>query len=66
MPARVVKIAVSQGQHVSPHQPLVVLEAMKMESGLTAPHAGTVAEILVQPGETVQQRQPLLRLERTA
>jgi biotin carboxyl carrier protein len=42
----------------------VVLEAMKMESALTAPHSGIVAEVLVGPGQTVQQRQPLVRLDR--
>src|SRR5207249_4262459 len=47
MPGRIVKIGVEQGQHVSQNQPLVVLEAMKMEHVVEAPHAGVVSEICV-------------------
>jgi biotin carboxyl carrier protein len=64
MPGRVAAVHVKPGDAVERGQPLVALEAMKMESALTAPHPGTVGEVLVQPGQTVQQRQPLLRLER--
>jgi biotin carboxyl carrier protein len=42
---------------------VVVLEAMKMESALTTPHAGRVVEVLVSPGQTVRQRQALVRLD---
>src|SRR3954454_18530604 len=64
MPGRVVAVPATPGAYVERGQPLVVLEAMKMESALTAPHPGVVAEVLVGPGQTVQQRQPLVRLER--
>jgi biotin carboxyl carrier protein len=64
MPGRVVAVPATPGASVERGQPLVVLEAMKMESALNAPHAGVVAEVLVGPGQTVQQRQPLVRLER--
>ena len=53
MPGRVVKVAVADGQRVAPHQPLMVLEAMKMEHVVEAPHAGVVTEICVQVGEQV-------------
>jgi len=63
MPGRVVAVPVEVGASVERGQTVVVLEAMKMESVLTAPAAGTVTAVLVTPGETVQPRQPLLRIE---
>ena len=65
MPGRVVAVPAQVGQQVERGAPLVVLEAMKMESALGAPHAGTVTEVLVSPGQTVQQREALVRIERT-
>jgi biotin carboxyl carrier protein len=63
MPGRVVAVPCSLGDAVERGQTVVVLEAMKMESALTTPHAGRIAEILVSPGETVRQRQALIRLD---
>jgi biotin carboxyl carrier protein len=63
MPGRVVAVPVSAGDAVERGQPVVVLEAMKMESAISAPHPGTVAEVLVAAGVTVQQRQALVRIE---
>jgi biotin carboxyl carrier protein len=65
MPGRVVAIPVSIGQAVQTGETVLVLEAMKMESALAAPGAGTVSEVLAQPGQVVQQRQPLLRIDPT-
>jgi 3-methylcrotonyl-CoA carboxylase alpha subunit len=62
MPARVVKIAVAEGDHVSQNQPLVVLEAMKMEHVVEAPHAGMVTEICVKVGDQVATGARLLTL----
>jgi biotin carboxyl carrier protein len=62
MPGKIVAIPVTVGTAVSRGQTVVVLEAMKMESLLGTPHAGTVAEILISAGQTVQQRQPLVRI----
>jgi methylmalonyl-CoA carboxyltransferase small subunit len=42
---------------------LLVLEAMKMETNITAPHAGKVARILVEKGENVQGGQGLVTVE---
>ena len=39
---------------------LLVLEAMKMETEITAPAAGTVATVLVAPGDAVQGGQALI------
>ena len=53
MPGTVVSVAVEAGQQVSAGQPVLVLEAMKMQHTVTAPHAGTVTEINVEPGAQV-------------
>ena len=39
---------------------LAVIEAMKMENILTAPHDGTVAELLAKKGESLAVDQPIL------
>jgi biotin carboxyl carrier protein len=62
MPGRVVKITVVDGQHVSQNQPLVVLEAMKMEHVVEAPHAGVVTEVCVQVGQQVPSGARLLTI----
>ena len=53
MPGKVTAVLVSPGQAVEKGQRLVVLEAMKMEHALTAPHAGVVSEVLVTVGQQV-------------
>jgi 3-methylcrotonyl-CoA carboxylase alpha subunit len=62
MPGRVVKIAVTAGQSVGQNQPLITLEAMKMEHVIEAPHPGVVAEIHVQVGDQVPSGAQLLTL----
>jgi biotin carboxyl carrier protein len=62
MPGRIVKIDVDEGQHVVQNQPLVVLEAMKMEHVVAAPHAGVVAAIRVRTGQQVAAGERLLTL----
>ncbi|KAB7745407.1 biotin/lipoyl-binding protein [Nostocoides sp. F2B08] len=55
MPGAAVRIAVSVGDVVAAGQPLMWLEAMKMEHVIAAPAAGTVREILVSVGQQVEQ-----------
>jgi biotin carboxyl carrier protein len=62
MPGRVVRVAVGDGERVEAHQPLVVLEAMKMEHVVEAPHAGAVAELCVREGDQVAAGARLLTL----
>jgi 3-methylcrotonyl-CoA carboxylase alpha subunit len=62
MPGRVVKIAVVSGEQVSQNQPLITLEAMKMEHVIEAPHAGVVTEVCVQVGDQVPSGAQLLTL----
>jgi propionyl-CoA carboxylase alpha chain len=53
MPGSVVSVAVGQGDQVRVGQPVLVLEAMKMQHTVTAPHDGTVTELLVSEGQQV-------------
>jgi propionyl-CoA carboxylase alpha chain len=53
MPGSVVRLHVEAGSIVTAGQPVLVLEAMKMQHTITAPHDGTVADLPVQVGEQV-------------
>ena len=53
MPGKVVRVLVRPGEAVHARQPLVVIEAMKMENEISATHDGTVAEIKVRDGQSV-------------
>jgi methylmalonyl-CoA carboxyltransferase small subunit len=59
----VIRVPVEAGQSVQAGQLLVVLEAMKMETQVTAPRSGTVQAIHVEPGNSVKVNQPLIELE---
>ena len=54
IPGRIVSVAVAAGDRVSAGQPLLVVEAMKMQNELRAPHEGTVERVTVGPGENVE------------
>jgi len=54
MPGRIVRINVSKGQQVRKGEGLLVLEAMKMENGIQALADGTIDEIFVEAGQTVE------------
>ena len=62
MPGLVFRIGVAIGQQVAKDQELLVLEAMKMESPVYSPGAGTVASILVKEGDAVSEGQVLIQL----
>jgi acetyl-CoA/propionyl-CoA carboxylase biotin carboxyl carrier protein len=55
IPGSVTVVDVAEGQQVSAGARLLVLEAMKMEHGLTAPIDGMVRELHVSPGRTVER-----------
>jgi 3-methylcrotonyl-CoA carboxylase alpha subunit len=63
MPGRVVKLMVKAGTRVAKGQPLLILEAMKMEHTIAAPADGTVKEILYREGDQVLEGAELLRVE---
>ncbi|MFC6014261.1 biotin carboxylase N-terminal domain-containing protein [Nocardia lasii] len=61
MPGSVIAAPVENGASVAVGDPVIVIEAMKMEHALTAPVAGTV-EVLVAPGTQVKLDQVLVRV----
>jgi acetyl/propionyl-CoA carboxylase alpha subunit len=63
MPGGVVRVLATPGDTVGAGQPLVVLEAMKMEHTVSAPVDGVVAEIAVRPGDQVDTGQVLAVVE---
>jgi acetyl-CoA/propionyl-CoA carboxylase biotin carboxyl carrier protein len=71
MPGIVLAVNIAEGQDVTSGEPMLIVEAMKMEHAVTAPFDGTVAEVTVKPGQQVamdetlaviQGRQPDARL----
>jgi biotin carboxyl carrier protein len=54
MPGKVLRVLVAPGDEVAARQPLVVVEAMKMENELSARRAGRVREVAVTPGTSVE------------
>jgi biotin carboxyl carrier protein len=62
IPGMVVKVLVHDGDEISEDQPLVILEAMKMENEIRAPRAGIVRKVDVSSGQRVEQNASLLVL----
>lgn len=62
MTGKVVKILAKPGDSVSEGDVLLILEAMKMEYRLTAPHTGAVEEIHCHEGELVDMGTVLIKL----
>ncbi len=58
----VVEVLVKVGQTVAAGDRLLVLEAMKMKTPITATSAGQVTRVLVAPGDAVEGGQPLLTI----
>ena len=63
MPGRVVKVLVAEGAKVNAEDPVIVIEAMKMENRVAAPIEGTVKAIYVNEGDVVNCDETLIRLE---
>jgi len=62
IPGLVLKILVNVGDNVSVGDPVLILEAMKMESEITATTTGKVSKIVVKEGSTVQEGEILLEV----
>ena len=54
MPGKVIKLFVHEGEQVEEGQPILILEAMKMQNDITATADGTLHEIRVNPGDNVK------------
>jgi 3-methylcrotonyl-CoA carboxylase alpha subunit len=63
MPGKVLQVLVAPGAQVARGAPLMILEAMKMEHTIAAPHDGRVGAIHFQAGEQVDEGAELLKLE---
>jgi methylmalonyl-CoA carboxyltransferase 1.3S subunit len=59
----VVRVYAKPGREVLANEPLMVLEAMKMETSINAPVAGKIKSVGVAPGDAVKLDQILLQLE---
>ncbi len=60
IPGRIVKVLVKEGDAVVKDQPLLTLDAMKLENEIPSPRDGTVKNLAVQPGATVERGQILV------
>jgi biotin carboxyl carrier protein len=63
IPGLIARLNVDIGQSVESGQPLLVLEAMKMENEIRAPKSGVVRQVAVKPGQTVTLGELLLEVE---
>lgn len=61
MPGTVLQVRVAEGEAFTAAQPLVIMESMKMEMTLSAPHSGRVGKILCTPGQMVDAGATLVR-----
>ena len=62
MPGSVIRVMVDAGAEVEARQPLMVIEAMKMEHTITAPADGVVAAVRFAVGELVEEGAELIAL----
>jgi 3-methylcrotonyl-CoA carboxylase alpha subunit len=65
MPGTIIKVLAAAGDAVEANQPLVVMEAMKMEHTIVAPYSGTVSAVAVKEGQLVGGGATLVELEAT-
>ena len=62
MPGTILKILVNPGESVQENQPLMILEAMKMENEIVAGESGVVAGIHVSTGDMVNPGDALITI----
>ena len=63
MPGVVTRILVAEGESVEEDQPLLILEAMKMENEIRSPRSGTIAHLAVSTGTTVASGELLVIID---
>ena len=62
LPGVIIEVSVKEGQQVKAGQKVAVLEAMKMENEIPAPKDGTITEIHVHKGDTLQEGDPVVTI----
>jgi len=63
MPGKIVKLLVKEGDKVAQKQPMVIVEAMKMENQVNSPSDGTVKKVNFADGDQVDTNRPIIELE---
>jgi len=63
MRGRVIRVLVEQGSQVKEGDRILDIEALKMEMPIMAPASGTIKEVYVSPGQTIEGGGPLLVIE---
>lgn len=63
MPGKILEIMVAEGDEVEKDQPVVILEAMKMENELKAPVSGVIASISAETGQSLEKNSPILEIK---
>ena len=63
MPGLILEVSVTEGQEVQEGDPLLILEAMKMENVITSPRNGTIKGIPIRQGQAVEKKHVLITFE---
>ena len=63
MPGKIVKVLVAKGDIVKANQPIMIMEAMKMENEMRASTDTKIKEVHVKPGDSVESGQTLISYE---
>jgi len=63
MVGKIVSVEVKPGDSISENDPIVILEAMKMEMPVPSPSSGTIKEVLVNPGDEVEAEKVIAIIE---
>ena len=63
MPGKILELLVKEGDEVAQGDPVIILEAMKMENELKAPSNGVVVKVDVSTNDNVEKNQSLLEIE---
>ena len=63
MPGLILEVSVSEGQEVEENDPLLILEAMKMENSIVSPRSGKIKSVVAIKGAAVEKGQLLIEFE---
>ena len=63
MPGLILEISVNVGDEVKENDPLLILEAMKMENVISSPREGIIKSIAIEKGDAVDKNQMLIEFE---
>ncbi|HEX2396162.1 MAG TPA: acetyl-CoA carboxylase biotin carboxyl carrier protein subunit [Bacteroidales bacterium] len=64
MPGKIVELLVEENARVTEGEPILILEAMKMQNEIIAVVAGKIKKIFVKPGDSVTKDEVLMEIER--